>query len=211
MREHKILRAIAEIQFVIFEIIIWIFTPPEDTLISIFNVDNKNLRSWDLCNIHTVRHNRGWLLTVIKIFFFAFSVYSPLIIYKVIFSRLGRKRDWLEKKWFVEFYVLSWFLFELVILSTIEPPFSCKAVITFFLAWRVIDIIQSQFSASFLRRLPSDNIPARSLIIVLINYVEMVLIFASIYFLNYQCIDEITGTTIFTDRWKSLSVLSPSG
>ena len=140
-----------------------------------------NMESWDFQR----EFNHGFLLTLTKAFFFFIGIFSPLIIWRFVLCWTNDTRRLLRTKAFIEWYTFSWLIFNVLVFISIYNE-SCTALITFALCWRIYDIIQSEFSLSFLCTPPPDRIPARSLMLVLINYVELILIFASLYYLHYE-------------------------
>jgi len=146
----------------------------------------ETLINWDnRPRIDRFRTNRGWVLLAVRWFFFLIGILSPLIIWRLLFGFWERSKRWLQKRWFIEVYTLLWFVGDIAILLLINPSHQPNCLILFFLVlvlWRLVDVLQSGFSLSFLRDKPKI-IPARSLILILFNYAEIIVIFSVVYFI----------------------------
>ena len=152
-------------------------------LATIFNFDNLPNR---IDRVRIVRENEGWLLLAVRWGFFVFDTISPLILFKLVLGLRKRSTLWLTKRAFIEIYALLWFAGEIIILLVINHSSQPNWLILIFIVlvlWRLVDILQSSFRLSFLRLKPTV-IPARSLILILLNYAEIIMIFAVVYFIK---------------------------
>lgn len=150
----------------------------------VFNREPHYLISWDFYK----RKNQGFILTFIKRIVWLIDIVSPvLFLLRLTFGRMEKFRSQYRRKAFIEQYCISWLVIEVIILRFASPS-SCVFVLilTIYLSLRVIDIIQSQLRLGFFRIVSADNIPARSFLLVVVNYIEMILIFASLYHLRYE-------------------------
>ena len=139
--------------------------------------------------------NRGFLLSVVKVLFWVINIFSPLLVFRLLLCWCERGRWWITRRWFIELFVLLWLVIEIIALRVISPSSQFNCLFLIVVAWRWIDILQSQYSLSFLGNEPRV-IPARSLLLIIINYVEMIMIFAIVYFILQSYGETLFKTTI---------------
>ena len=126
----------------------------------------------------------GCIVPLLTVVFKIFKCVSPL----TIVARLVRlfHKSWEPSPVAVDIYVLIWcfFLIFLACLVATIQSFSLVAltVISAILVWRLLDISQSWFNI-FLRRKVEVVAPVRSLVLAVINYLELWLIFGLLSFL----------------------------
>jgi len=145
------------------------------------------------------RLNEGFLLISVRYILWFIDVASPMFFPRFFFGLCKKSWSWLTKRCFIEAYHLFFFVLEIIILICVDEPILLYGC---FVLWRLIDILQSNFTLSFMREFSSARyttpIPARSLILTFINYAEIIMIFAVAYFVWQHCIPELSSL------WKSL-------
>lgn len=157
-----------------------------------------------------IRKNRGFILFGVRWLFFLLDILMPLIILRIAFccrACSGHLSE--DRKWLIEIYNLVFFAIAIAVLYFVNPSWLC-CWINFFIIifiWRLIDIFQSGFYLSFLRKIPPGLLPGRSLILILINYAEIIFIFAVIYFVNIEHFIHLEDT--FDSLKYSASVFIP--
>jgi hypothetical protein len=130
----------------------------------------------------------GFLLFVANRFFFFSNVFSPLTVLRLLFCSWEWGRWLITRRFFIELYVLLWLGIEITTLLLINPSLQPNYRILSFVLWRLFDIVQSMYRLSFIGNNP-QVIPARSLILIIFNYAEMIMIYAAIYIIfqsHYQ-------------------------
>ncbi len=106
----------------------------------------------------------------------------------------------------VDLYVLFWFATELAVFLYPFTSLVITRVFSYIFLWRIADIVQSWFNVTV--RPPYQSAPPRALALVLLNYMEIILIFTVIIF-SYQ--DNFFHRPIYMYNafFSSVSVIIP--
>jgi len=148
------------------------------------------------------RSGRGFLLTGLRWFLWALNIPMPLTFVRLLLC-FQKPRQPLQR-WHIELYVLVWLIVEILILRFLSSP-NCWCL--FVVTWRLIDILQTQYRLSFTGKEPIV-IAARSLLLVLINYAEILMIFSVIYFTQQEHFVQPFDCTLNSFEY-SISVFIP--
>ena len=150
--------------------------------------------------------NRGFLLTIVTGILWLLDVLSIYIFCRIILGSFGAGRRWLNRKFHIEVYVLIWISGEIAILYFLR---SSNDIFFWLVLLRLVDIVQSQYRLSFIREKP-DVIPARSLILVILNYAEIIMIYAIIGFIKqHHFVQSFTFKCIYDSLEYSIRVFVP--
>ena len=106
----------------------------------------------------------------------------------------------------VDLYILFWLAAELAVFSYPFSSLVITRVFSYIFLWRIVDILQSWFNTSI--RSPYQSSPTRALTPVLLNYVEIILIFTIVIF-SFQ--DSFFGRSVYMYNalFASISVIVP--
>jgi len=128
------------------------------------------------------------LIRLVIFFVFVFRLIAPLQVVNLLVAFWSNK--W--KRCIIDTYVVLWFFLEiglLFILYSCQPSNCWLLFIVFLACWRWSDIFHSSFRLSFIRQSSlaylgePKPIPLRSLALLGLNYLEMIMIYAVIYFI----------------------------
>jgi hypothetical protein len=121
----------------------------------------------------------------------------------------NRNKELKPNRLFIDVYNLCWLaitliIFFLYVILGRDIPICLKCFFVFVVLLRLIDTIPSAIRLSFFRSEPSEY-PARSLILMAINYTEIIFIFSILYFFFNH-----TFTTILDSLNFSFHVFIPT-
>ena len=161
-----------------------------------------------MLSISERRKRSGFIYPGIRFLFSILEKATLLGFLRFLFIRM------LHRKWFVlnspfavDIYVCFWLAMELSVFlypfTSILIPF----IFSFIFLWRLIDIIQSWFNA-FIQAPYNASSPMRSLVLVMLNYVELAIIFAVIIF-SFQAHFRPHPFYMFDAFFSSLTILIP--
>lgn len=129
------------------------------------------------------------VLLMLHIFSIMFRIFSPLQYLKILFKIQSNKNNPKGDvpAWFTECYILFWIAYELhLFVNSVTTNY--KILISIILAYQSVQVIFNALYYSFLRPAFFGNKTVhqiyRNIILLLINYIELIIIFSLIFFIN---------------------------
>ncbi len=123
----------------------------------------------------------GIIYPALTTFFGLLEYITFLGLIRYVFVRKLRFRWYvLYSQLAVDLYVLFWFATELAVFLYPFTSLVITRVFSYIFIWRIVDIVQSWFNVT--DRPPYQSTPPRALTLVLLNYIEIILIFTIIIF-----------------------------
>jgi len=123
----------------------------------------------------------GIIYPALAVFFKFLENITFLGLIRYVFIRRLRFRWYiLYSQLAVDLYVLFWFATELAVFLYPFTSLVITRVFSYIYIWRIVDIVQSWFNVTV--RPPYQSTPPRALTLVLLNYIEIILIFTVIIF-----------------------------
>jgi len=123
----------------------------------------------------------GIIYPVLAVFFKFLENITFLGLIRYVFIRRLRFRWYiLYSQLAVDLYILFWFATELAVFLYPFTSLVITRVFSYIYIWRIVDIVQSWFNVTV--RPPYQSTPPRALTLVLLNYIEIILIFTVIIF-----------------------------